>query len=311
MKRKMPRFFRFYWNVLKQSFLRFFKEDVFTYAAGLAYYTIFSLPPMLMVILFTTTLFYDRSTMRQTIFGEISGLVGSESAQSLANTLDRIGLFEGNWWASAISIALLVFTSTTVFVTIQNALNRIFSVKPKPKASGWLKMLRDRLISFALLLSIAFILVVSLVLTALINTLGSYLSDFIPEVSIIIATIASEFFPFLIITLLFGMIFRYLPDVRLHWKDTIVGALVTSILFLIGKFGISFYIANSQAANLYEAAGSVMAILLWVFYASVIFLFGGVFTRVYIEQKRGEIPPNSFSVRVHQKIVEEPVGNSE
>lgn len=152
---------------------------------------------------------------------------------------------------------------------------------------------------------------VSLVLTALINTLGSYLSDFIPEVSIIIATIASEFFPFLIITLLFGMIFRYLPDVRLHWKDTIVGALVTSILFLIGKFGISFYIANSQAANLYEAAGSVMAILLWVFYASVIFLFGGVFTRVYIEQKRGEIPPNSFSVRVHQKIVEEPVGNSE
>lgn len=158
MKRKMPRFFRFYWNVLKQSFLRFFKEDVFTYAAGLAYYTIFSLPPMLMVILFTTTLFYDRSTMRQTIFGEISGLVGSESAQSLANTLDRIGLFEGNWWASAISIALLVFTSTTVFVTIQNALNRIFSVKPKPKASGWLKMLRDRLISFALLLSIAFIL---------------------------------------------------------------------------------------------------------------------------------------------------------
>ncbi|MCB0593584.1 MAG: YihY/virulence factor BrkB family protein [Lewinellaceae bacterium] len=311
MKRKMPRFFRFYWNVLKKSFSRFFKEDVFTYAAGLAYYTIFSLPPMLMVILFTTTLFYDRSTMRQTIFGEISGLVGSESAQSLANTLDRIGLFEGNWWASAISIALLVFTSTTVFVTIQNALNRIFSVKPKPKASGWLKMLRDRLISFALLLSIAFILVVSLVLTALINTLGSYLSNFIPEVSIMIATIASEFFPFLIITLLFGMIFRYLPDVRLHWKDTIVGALVTSILFLIGKFGISFYIANSQAANLYEAAGSVMAILLWVFYASVIFLFGGVFTRVYIEQKRGEIPPNSFSVRVHQKIVEEPVGNSE
>ena len=311
MKRKIPRFFRFYWNVLKKSFSRFFKEDVFTYAAGLAYYTIFSLPPMLMVILFTTTLFYDRSTMRQTIFGEISGLVGSESAQSLANTLDRIGLFEGNWWASAISIALLVFTSTTVFVTIQNALNRIFSVKPKPKASGWLKMLRDRLISFALLLSIAFILVVSLVLTALINTLGSYLSNFIPEVSIIIATIASEFFPFLVITLLFGMIFRYLPDVRLHWKDTIVGALVTSILFLIGKFGISFYIANSQAANLYEAAGSVMAILLWVFYASVIFLFGGVFTRVYIEQKRGEIPPNSFSVRVHQKIVEEPVGNSE
>ena len=311
MKRKMPRFFRFYWNVLKKSFSRFFKEDVFTYAAGLAYYTIFSLPPMLMVILFTTTLFYDRSTMRQTIFGEISGLVGSESAQSLANTLDRIGLFEGNWWASAISIALLVFTSTTVFVTIQNALNRIFSVKPKPKASGWLKMLRDRLISFALLLSIAFILVVSLVLTALINTLGSYLSNFIPEVSIIIATIASEFFPFLVITLLFGMIFRYLPDVRLHWKDTIVGALVTSILFLIGKFGISFYIANSQAANLYEAAGSVMAILLWVFYASVIFLFGGVFTRVYIEQKRGEIPPNSFSVRVHQKVIEEPVGNSE
>ena len=123
MKRKMPRFFRFYWKVIKKSFSRFFKEDVFTYAAGLAYYTIFFLPPMLMVILFTTTLFYDRSTMRQTIFGEISGLVGSESAQSLANTLARIGLFEGSWWASAISIALLVFTSTTVFVAIQKRRN--------------------------------------------------------------------------------------------------------------------------------------------------------------------------------------------
>ena len=305
MKFKLLQFFRFYWKVLKQSFQSFLKEDIFTYAAGLAYYTIFALPPMLMVILFTTTLFYDRTTMRQTIFGEISGLVGPESAQSLANTLDRIGLFEGSLWATAISIAALLFTSTTVFVTIQNALNRIFGVKPKPKASGWIKMLRDRLISFALLLSIAFILIVSLVLTALINALGGYLSQYIPEVSIIIATIVSELVPFLIITFLFGLTFRYLPDVKLHWKDTIIGAFITSLLFLAGKFLISFYIANSQAANLYEAAGSVMVILLWVFYASVIFLFGAVFTRVYIENKRGRIDPNSFSVRVHQKIVEE------
>ncbi|MCO6476631.1 MAG: YihY/virulence factor BrkB family protein [Phaeodactylibacter sp.] len=311
MKHSIMHFFRFYWKVIKRSFQRFLQEDVFAHAAALAYYTIFALPPMLMVILLTTTIFYDRSAMRQTIFGEISGLVGKESAQSLASTLDRIGLFEGTWWASAISIAVLVFTSTTVFVTIQNALNRIFDVKPKPKAKGWLKMLRDRLISFALLLSIAFILIVSLVLTALINTLGDYLSQFIPKVSIILATIASELFPFLIITALFGMIFRYLPDVQIHWKDTIVGALVTSVLFLVGKFLISFYIANSQAANLYEAAGSVMVILLWVFYASIIFLFGGVFTRVYIEEKRGSIDPNSFSVRVRQKIIEEEPASSE
>ncbi len=311
MKQRIIHFFRFYWKVIKRSFQRFLQEDVFAHAAALAYYTIFALPPMLMVILLTTTIFYDRSTMRQTIFGEISGLVGQESAQSLARTLDRIGLFEGTWWASAISVAVLVFTSTTVFVTIQNALNRIFDVKPKPKAKGWLKMLRDRLISFALLLSIAFILIVSLVLTALINALGDYLSQFIPKVSMILATIASELFPFLIITALFGMIFRYLPDVQIHWKDTIVGALVTSVLFLVGKFLISFYIANSQAANLYEAAGSVMVILLWVFYASIIFLFGGVFTRVYIEEKRGYIDPNSFSVRVRQKIVEEEPASSE
>ncbi|MCB0578755.1 MAG: YihY/virulence factor BrkB family protein [Phaeodactylibacter sp.] len=306
MKQKLLHFFRFYWKVLKGSIQRFLKEDIFTHAAGLAYYTIFALPPMLMVILFTTTIFYDRTTMRRTIFGEISSLVGPESARSLATTLDRIGLFEGSWWASAISIAVLVFTSTTVFVTIQNALNRIFGVKPKPKTKGWLKMIRDRLISFALLLSIAFILIVSLVLTALISALGDYLSRFVPEVSIVIATVASELFPFLIITALFGLIFRYLPDVEIHWKDTIVGALVTSFLFLIGKFLISFYIANSQAANLYEAAGSVMVILLWVFYASIIFLFGGAFTRVYIEEKRGEIAPNSFSVKVRQKIIEEP-----
>lgn len=306
MKWKLPPSIQFYWTVLKGSLSKFIDREAFTYAAGLAYYTIFSLPPMLLVILNTTTLFYDRDRIRETIYGELSGIVGRQSAESLFNTLDRIGIFQGSWWASAISIGVLLFTSTTVFVTIQVALNRMYGVKPKPKAGGILKLLRDRLLSFALLLSIAFILIVSMVLNALISAFGDYLARFLPEVSLYLANALSMIVPFLITIFLFALIFRYLPDVQINWKDTLIGALVTSILFAFGRYGISFYIANSQAADLYDAAGSVMVIMLWVFYASIIFLFGGIFTSVYIEEKRGAIQPNTFAVRVRRQEVEEP-----
>ncbi len=306
MKWKLPPFLKFYWAVLKGSFVKFTEREAFTYAASLAYYTIFSLPPMLLVILNTTNLFYDRERIRETIYGELSDTVGKQSAESLFSTLDRIGIFQGSWWASALSIGALLFTSTTVFITIQIALNRMYGVKPKPKAGGILKLLRDRLLSFALLLSIAFILIVSLVLNALISAFGGYLSQFLPKVSLYLASFLSMSVPFLITIFLFGLIFRYLPDVQIHWKDTLVGALVTSALFALGRYLISFYIANSQAANLYDAAGSVMVIMLWVFYASIIFLFGGIFTSVYIEEKRGVIKPNAYAVRVRREEVEEP-----
>ncbi len=296
---------KFYFKILKASALRFSEREAFTYAAGLSYYTIFSLPPMLMVIVYSTTIFYERATIRKTIFGEIGEIVGQDSAAQLANTLDQIGLFQGNWINSAISIGALLFTSTTVFATIQRALNRMFGVQPKPEKAGLLKMLFDRLTSFALLLSIGFILLVSLTIDALLDAFSGYLGQFIPELSLLITKTASFALPILVVSVLFMLLFRYLPDVRLRWRDTIVGALLTTALFAIGRYGISFYIEQSRTTDLYDAASSVMVIMLWVFYASLILLFGGIFTAVYAEEKRGELETTAYSIRVRYEKIEE------
>jgi membrane protein len=293
----------FFWETLTKAFKKFLEDNAFVSAAALSYYTIFSLPPMLLVILFTTTLFYDPDTVRQTIFGELADVIGRDSAVELAKTVGMIGLFEGKWWSTLIGISALLFTSTTVFVTIQDTLNKMFMVKPKPDA-GWWKMLRDRIISFALLLSIAFILIVSLMINALVAGLSKLLFTFLPGISILFIAATSFILPFIIITCLFTLIFKYLPDVRLPWKSVRVGGIFTTVLFFIGMYFIEFYISNSNTANLYQAAGSVMVIMVWVFYASVIFLFGAAFTFSYNEKTGHIMPAEDYAIKVINQEIE-------
>ncbi len=293
-----------YWTLIKSTFTEFGKNDIFTQAAALAYYTIFSLPPVLLVILYTTTLFYDEQEVRSIIFNEIGDLVGQASANQLNTTVSQIGLFDQNWWASIVGVGTLLFTATTVFVTIQNALNKIFKVKPKPKGLGILKMLKDRLLSFAFLLGIAFVLLVSLSVDAFISAFGNYLSEKLPDISMVIVTLASIVLPFIMTVFLFTMIFKYLPDIKIEWKDTLVGATITAVLFSIGKELIGYYIGNSNVANLYDTAGSIMVIMIWVFYASVIFLFGAVFVYVYGDKIASGIEPSDYAVEVIHKEIE-------
>ncbi|SER26552.1 membrane protein [Nitrosomonas sp. Nm51] len=288
--------YRFIRDVLINSFKKFQQGNALVRAAALSYYTIFSLPPMLLVILFTTTLFYDPQTVRQTIFGDLADVIGRESAAQLANTVRMAGIFEGKWWTTLLGIGALLFTSTTVFVTIQDALNRLFMVRPRPNA-GWLKMLRDRIISFTLLLSIGFILVVSLTINALVAKFSQSLMVVIPSISVLIIEITALVLPFLITALLFMLIFKYLPDVRLPWKSVMTGGIVTAVLFFIGMYFIKLYISNSYAVNLYQAAGSVMVIMVWVYYASVIFLFGAALTFSFNESAGFRMPAEDYAVK--------------
>lgn len=294
---------KFYWNLLKETINKFLEDDIFGQAAALSYYTIFSLPPMLLVIMFTTTFFYDKETIQAAIFGQISDLVGADGASQLSVTLEKVGLFEGGLWSSIIGIGALLFTSTTVFVTIQNSLNKIFQVKPKP-SRGIIKLVIDRVLSFTTLLGIAFILLVSLSVNALIAAFGTYLSGIMPDISIVLLTIISLILPLLITSFLFAMLFKYLPDAKLEWKETWVGAVITAILFAFGKNIIAIYVGSSNVANLYDAAGSVMVIMVWVFYASAIFLFGAVFTYVYAKNLSDGIQPSSYAVKVITKEIE-------
>ncbi|MBI1226722.1 MAG: YihY family inner membrane protein [Bacteroidetes bacterium] len=296
---------KFYWEVLKASFSKFSDSDVLTQSAALSYYTIFSLPPMLLVILKTTTQFYSESEIKQTIFGEIGGLVGRDGAQQLMSTIDKMNIYQPTWWATALGIGVLLFTATTVFITMQNALNLIFEVKPAEHTKGFgiLKMLRDRAISFALLISMAFILLVSLVVDAIITSFGKYLGDLVGDVSAVMVMATSILLPLAIITLLFAMLFKFLPDAKLDWRDTWFGAFVTAVLFSLGKFLIGFYIGSSSAANLYDAAGSILVVMLWVYYASAIFLFGATFTFARAKKLNGRVKPEDYAQRVIQTEV--------
>lgn len=269
---------QFHWKVLKNAISEFVEDDIFTAAAALSYYTIFSLPPILLIVLSITKIYYGTEEMREALFPQIEELVGKDSAQLLVNAIDNIHVFEHTIWATILSIGILIFTSTTVLVTMKNVLNKIFNVKPEPKRFGFLKRIKDRVLSFALLVSFALILLISLVINAAISAFDSYLEGWIIGTSTTLTLLTSSALSFVVITLLIAMIFKFLPDIKLKWRDTWFGAILTSLFFELGKHLISFYIGKSNVAGLYDAAGSIMVIMVWIFFASLIILFGAVFT---------------------------------
>lgn len=293
-----------FWNFLKMTMSDFGANDVFTKAAAISYYTIFSLPPTLLIILYTSTLFYNRAEVEAAIFNQIGQLAGEDSAEQLVYAVTNLGMFEGSIWAQIISIGVLVFTATTIFAVMQSALNAIFKVKAKP-TDGWgiLSLIKDRVLSFSLVLGVGFILVVSLALNAAVSLFGEYIAAKIPMISDLVLTIFSISLSLIITTLLFGLIFKFLPDAQLKWKEAILGALITAVLFAIGKLGIGYYIGNGDTANLYETAGAVMVMMLWVYYASVIFLFGAILTASYVKiYGSGKIKATEYAVKYQEKI---------
>ena len=294
----------FFFKIIKRSLTKFSEDDIFTHAAALSYYTIFSLPPMLLIILFTTTWFYDETTVKEALFSQIGQLVGKDGAQQLMMTIEKLNVFDSTLWATVLGGTILAFTSTTVFVTMQNALNKIFKVKVKPEGLGILKLIRDRVLSFALIVGVGFILLVSLAINAFVESFGNFINESFGGFSIIITFLSTILLPFAVITLLFAMMFKFLPDAKLKWKDTWFGAILTSILFVLGKYLISFYIGNSNVAGLYDAAGSIMVIMVWVFYASMIVMYGAVLTYIYTKMQGEKIKATDYAVKVEYKEIE-------
>ena len=279
---------RFYKRVLEESVSRFLREDALARSAALAYYMIFSLPSILLIILWTAARFYREVAVREAIFSEIGELVGEHGAQQLSATIEGLNIQAPTWWATLAGVGLLLITATTVLVTMENSLNRIFEVEtPGEKGLGVWKMLSDRLLSAAMLVTISFILLLSLVVDALISAMTRVASPVLGELSTYVMIYDAVFLHTGAATLLFAIFLRYLPDVRLQWKDIWLGALLTTGLFVAGKNLIGFVIGKSSAAGLYEAAGSVLVLMLWVYYGSAIFLFGAsfAFTRAKLLQE--------------------------
>ena len=299
--------FKGLWKVLKQSFSAFSDDKILKLSASLAYYTVFSLGPLLIVVIFLCSLFFGREAIEGTIYGQIEGFVGSDSAKQIQDIIKNASIGDKGNVAAVIGIITLLIGATGVFAEIQDSINDIWGIKPKPK-KGWLKLLINRVLSFSVIVSLGFLLLVSLAISYLVEALSQSLARAFPEVTVVIFYIVNLLLSLAVISTLFGVIFKVLPDAKIKWRDVISGALATAILFMLGKFAISFYIGQSDVGSTYGAAGSLVVLLVWVYYSSVILYFGAEFTKAYAVEFGSAIHPNEYAVITKQVEIEDDKG---
>lgn len=288
---------------MKDAVNGFMDENCMKLSASLAYYTIFSLGPMLVLMISLAGIFLGQDAIEGKIFYEIKGLIGNTAALQVQEMIKNLQLSGKSSTALVISIITLVIGATSVFSDIQNSINMIWHVKAKPKR-GWVKLIKDRLLSSSLIVSLGFLLVVSLIVNGAIIALTDRLKIYFPDITVLLLNVINLVISFIIISFLFGIVFKVLPDVKIRWKDVRSGAIFTAVLFIVGRFLIGFYLETSGTESTYGAAGSIILILLWVYYTAAILYFGAVFTRVYAEYKGSAIEPADFAVHVEEKETE-------
>lgn len=296
-------FFKNSFKVLKTSFIEFNNDKVLKLSAALAYYTVFSLPSVLIVIIGLCSVFFGKEAVQGKVFAQINHLVGSDAALQIQEILKKTALHHDSMVATVVGFVTLLLGATGMFGEIQDSINIIWGLKVKP-GRGVVKMLLNRLISFSMVLVLGFILLVSLVLNTVLDAFFDRLQHYFSGTVIHILYSIDYVIIFGIIATLFAFIFKALPDAKVQWKDVWVGAAVTTLLFLAGKFLISYYLMHNSNVSAYGAAGSLIIILLWVYYSAIILYFGAEFTQVHVRQQGRKIEPNKYSVWIERNEVE-------
>lgn len=284
-------------------FAKITEDNTFNWAAALAYYAVFSLAPFLYIIINLLGLIFEKQRARTAVFNSLAELIGENGAAQLQSTLFNMGITDAGWFKNFLGLAILLFTATTIFVTIQNGLNYIFRVKSKPNA-GILKFFQTRLAAFGIIIGIAFIAIFSLVINGLVSLFAELIIQAVPILESSLNALNSFVIPYLVSVFLFLIIFRYLPDASARWRDLIIGALFTGLLFALGRYIIGFYIGRSNVANIYDAAGSLMVIFVWMYYSSLIFYIGAIFTVLFAEKYGSGIHVHDNTFRFVRKKVE-------
>jgi membrane protein len=266
--------------LLKDTIKEWLEDDAPQLAAALAFYSILSLVPLIIITLAITGFFFGEEAARGELVNQIDGLVGSEAAKGIQEILastareEKTGII-----ATIFGVITLLVGASGIFAQLQGALNHIWNVEKK-KGSGIITVIRTRLLSFTMVFASGFLLLTSLIISAVLTALGNYASELAPGFPLLMQLI-NQLVSLGIISLVFACIFKYLPDVKISWKDVVAGALLSAILFNLGKFGIGLYLGKSAISSSYGAAGSLVVMLIWVFASSLILLFGAEFTQVY------------------------------
>ena len=282
----------------------FIEDNCFKLSASLSYYTVFALGPLLIIIISLAGIFFGREAIQGRIYGQINGLVGHEAALQIQEIIKNIQASHTSTTGAIVGTIILVIGATGVFTEIQDSINFIWSVKAKPKKS-WLKFLTNRLLSFSLVISMGFVLMVSLVVSAVIGLLSDRLLRIFPRHAINLIDVTNVFIMLLVITALFAVIFKVLPDAVIAWKDAWIGALLTAVLFMLGKLLIGFYLNKANLDVTYGTAASIVIILSWVYYSALILFFGAEFTKMYALQAGQGIKPKETAVFIIKKETKE------
>lgn len=292
MKKKFS--FKLVWAALKDAFKGFGDDKVTKLSASLAYYTVFSIGPLLIVIIWLAGMFLGQEAASGTIYKQLQAFIGSDAAGQIQTIIKNASIANKGGMAATIGIATLLIGATTVFGEIQDSINSIWGLKASAKA-GIMRLVMSRLLSFGIIGSLGFLLLVSLAVSAVVEAIGNRLQLIMPDVTVNLLYIFNLVLNFAVITALFAIIFKVLPDIRIKLKAILPGAIATALLFMIGKLLISLYISKSQVGTTYGAAGSFVILIVWVYYSSIILYFGAEFTKAYALQKGERIVPDSYA----------------
>jgi membrane protein len=284
-------------GVLKKSAHEFNDDEGFKLSASLSYYTIFSVAPFLLIVISIASFLFRRESVENRVYGQVRQMVGSDAASQIQDIITNVQIKDHGVWGIIIGAAVLIIGATSVFTEIQGSINYMWSIKTKPKKSI-LKLVLDRLLSFSLIIGIGFILLVSLVINSLMDAVYGRLEAMFPDSSVHLLYSVNLVAIFIVISLLFTVMYKVLPDAKISWKDSMVGAAFTAVLFILGKFLIGLYIGNSSLGATYGTVASVFVILVWIYYTSIILYFGAEFTKVYSRDMGKGIKPTSQAVYI-------------
>lgn len=283
--------------LFKETFNGFIDDNAVKLSAALSYYTIFSLPPLLIIIISMSSIFFGTDAVKGEIFGQINLLVGNSAAIQIQETIKNVKLSNSSTFATILGVIILFIGASGVFAEIQDSINYIWGLKAKPKR-GLIKYMYNRLMSFSMIGSVGFLLLVGLIVNSLVDVLSKRLAFLLPKDTIFLLYLINLLVVFFIITLLFTIIFKTLPDGKIALRDCLIGASFTAFLFMIGKFAIGIYLGSYNIASVYGAAGSIILILVWVYYSAIILYFGAEFTKVYANTHGKKIIPNTYSIQI-------------
>lgn len=280
----------------------FLDDRATKFSAALSYYTIFALPPLIILIISASGFFIEEKDVSAFFYQQVSDLVGPNTAREVENAMNNVTLNRSGVLPTIIGIAMLLFSASGVFAEIQSSINYIWGFVAKPEKSV-IRMIKNRLLSFAMIASVGFLLLVSLLINSLASILYDYLAEFFAESTIYLVKVLNNVIVFVLITFLFALIFKTLPNGIIRLKDAFVGAAFTAVLFMIGKWGIGIYLGTTATSSLYGAAGSIIVMLMWVYYSAMILYFGAEFTKNYALLFGERIRPGQFSLEIDKNAV--------